>query len=74
MYLDNIAVTTGAVVCEGDSNGDGLVNFTDLNAVLATFGQTGAGIPGDVNGDLVVNFADLNLVLTNFGTDCNNPA
>jgi hypothetical protein len=74
MYLDNIAVTTGAVVCEGDSNGDGLVNFTDLNAVLSTFGQTGAGIPGDVNGDGVVNFSDLNLVLTNFGTDCNNPA
>ena len=51
----------------GDTNGDGVVNFADLNTVLTQFGQTGAGLAGDVNDDGVVNFADLNVVLTNFG-------
>lgn len=51
----------------GDVNGDGTVNFTDLNIVLAQFGQTGIAIAADVNGDGVVNFADLNLVLSEFG-------
>ncbi len=52
----------------GDLNGDGAVNFADLNIVLSNFGATGApGIPGDANNDGVVNFADLNIVLSNFG-------
>lgn len=57
--------------CEGDTNGDNTVNFADLNAVLSTFGQSGAGIAGDVDGNMVVNFVDLNTVLSNFGADCN---
>ncbi len=57
--------------CTGDTNGDGVVNFSDLNTVLAAFGQTGQGIPGDVNQDDIVNFTDLNIVLANFGVDCN---
>ncbi len=57
--------------CAGDTNGDNIVNFTDLNAVLAAFGQSGEGNPADVNGDGVVNFSDLNEVLANFGADCN---
>jgi hypothetical protein len=59
-------------VCPGDANGDGIVNFTDLNAVLSTFGMTGApGFTGaDLNGDGVVNFTDLNIVLSNFGSNC----
>ena len=56
--------------CEGDTNGDGVVNFTDLNTVLAAFGQTGAGLPADLNGDGVVNFNDLNEVLAAFGDNC----
>lgn len=52
----------------GDTNGDGVVNFTDLNMVLSQFGQIGVGLPGDVNGDGVVNFADLNAVLSTFGS------
>jgi hypothetical protein len=56
--------------CPGDANGDGVVNFTDLNIVLSEFGQSGAGLAGDVNGDGVVSFADLNLVLSNFGATC----
>lgn len=53
--------------CEGDVTGDGQTNLTDLNLVLANFGQTTS--QGDANGDGVVNLADLNLVLANFG--CN---
>jgi hypothetical protein len=53
----------------GDLNGDGVVDFTDLNIVLGAFGST--GVPGmtegDVNGDGVVDFTDLNIVLGNFG-------
>jgi hypothetical protein len=56
--------------CAGDTNGDNVVNFTDLNAVLSDFGATGAGLAGDVNGDGVVNFADLNEVLSAFGAAC----
>ncbi|MGP1309489.1 MAG: serine hydrolase [Phycisphaerales bacterium] len=64
----NVAVTPA---CDGDSNGDGIVNFADLNAVLASFGQSvPPGTGGDVNGDGVVDFADLNEVLTNFGVEC----
>ncbi|MGP1308718.1 MAG: hypothetical protein ACTS27_00785 [Phycisphaerales bacterium] len=56
--------------CEGDTNGDNIVNFVDLNTVLASFGQSGEAIPGDVNGDGLVNFTDLNTVLANFGLTC----
>jgi hypothetical protein len=58
------------VDCPGDTNGDNIVNFADLNAVLTTFGQSGPGIPSDVNGDGIVNFLDLNIVLSKFGTNC----
>jgi hypothetical protein len=64
-------VSVCSVDCPGDTNGDNIVNFADLNTVLAQFGQTGQGLAGDVNGDEAVNFTDLNLVLTNFGAICN---
>jgi hypothetical protein len=69
--LDDNTFFVGTV-CTGDTNGDNLVNFTDLNTVLTNFGMTGppGSIPGDFNADGVVNFTDLNLVLTNFGVDC----
>jgi hypothetical protein len=51
----------------GDTNGDGVVNFTDLNTVLSQFGQSGPGLSGDTNDDGIVNFTDLNIVLSNFG-------
>lgn len=60
----------GRALPSGDSNEDYRVDFADLNNVLGTFGQSGAGLIGDVNGDGVVNFLDLNMVLSNFGTDC----
>lgn len=53
----------------GDTNADGLVNFADLNDVLARFGDFGEPdfVGADQNGDGVVNFIDLNIVLGNFG-------
>lgn len=53
----------------GDVNGDGIVNFADLNLVLANFGEVGipGSQPGDADRDGDVDFTDLNLVLSNFG-------
>jgi hypothetical protein len=56
--------------CTGDATGDGIVGFSDLNAVLASFGQSGTNIPGDVNLSGAVDFTDLNAVLGNFGRRC----
>lgn len=57
--------------CRADVNGDGQINFGDLNVVLSNFGQNVApGTNGDATGDGVVNFADLNLVLSGFGQSC----
>ncbi|MGP1308664.1 MAG: beta strand repeat-containing protein [Phycisphaerales bacterium] len=66
-----ITVSPAVDECEGDTNGDNLVNFTDLNTVLSSFGMQGAGLAGDVNGDDIINFQDLNIVLSNFGAACN---
>jgi hypothetical protein len=58
--------------CPGDLNGDGVINFSDLNAVLTCFGVSGAPCLGsDVDNDGQVDFADLNIILSNFGTGCN---
>lgn len=51
----------------GDTNGDGRVDFVDLNGVLSEFGVAGQWLVGDVNRDGVVNFLDLNIVLGAFG-------
>ncbi|TVQ64367.1 MAG: hypothetical protein EA379_01810 [Phycisphaerales bacterium] len=64
------ATATGAPACPGDANGDGVVDFNDLAAVLGDFGLSGPGLQGDVNADGVVNFDDLALVLSNFGQSC----
>jgi hypothetical protein len=49
---------------DGDTNGDGVVDLTDLNNVRNNFG--GAGV-GDTNGDGIVDLVDLNAVRNNFG-------
>lgn len=58
--------------CPGDANGDRIVNFADVTAVLANFGadySPGTG-PGDADGGGAVNFADVTAVLSNWGLGC----
>ncbi len=59
------------VECRGDSTGDGLVNFDDLNEVLSNWNTNVLpGTDGDVTYDGFVDFDDLNLVLSLWGTNC----
>ncbi len=54
----------------GDTNGDGVVNITDLLAVISSWG-TCPPVPGncvgDVNGDLIVDVNDLLMVISHWG-------
>ncbi len=77
LYADNIRAW--ALPCLGDTNDDGVVNFSDLNNVLSFFGQTGLNLPGNVAPDAdndgipddnTTNFTDLNAVLSGFGVPC----
>lgn len=54
--------------CPGDSNGDNVVDFNDLNDVLSNWNTPGP--IGDVDGSGFVDFDDLNLVLANWSTVC----
>ncbi len=58
--------------CQGDSNRDGVVNFTDVITSLASFGTLYPGSTGvgDANFDGIVNFTDVLIVLGNFGVTC----
>ncbi len=62
------------VDCEAgcpDANGDGDVNFADLELLLDNWGNAvPAGTLGDVNHTGFVNFFDLNLLLDNWGVEC----
>jgi hypothetical protein len=55
---------------QGDVNGDGCVDDSDLLQVLFAFGNTGSNLPEDLNRDGVVDDADLLIVLFNFGSGC----
>lgn len=72
VFGEGMIVRGAAPECSGDTNGDMIVNFTDLNSVLTAFGQVAnpGEIPADLNDDGVVDFADLNAVLSDYGTDC----
>lgn len=56
----------------GDTNGDGCINDSDLQAVLLAFGTPGTGLTRheDINKNGVVDDADLAIVLLNFGGGC----
>ena len=51
--------------CTGDTNGDGMVNVTDILAVVGAWGESGGS--SDVNGDGVVNVGDLLTVVEAWG-------
>lgn len=54
--------------CQGDANGDLMVDFSDITSVLANYGN-GSG-PGDADGSGTVDFGDITSVLANWGNDC----
>lgn len=57
--------------CAGDANVDFLVNFGDLNVLLAAFNtNVTPGSGADFTNDGSVDFDDLNLILSNFNTAC----
>ncbi len=62
--------TDPVLPCPGDTNGDNVVDFADLNNVLSDYLMSGPGLAGDANGDGVVNFEDLNLVLSFYLVAC----
>ena len=59
----------GGGECEGDANGDGVVNIVDFLAVLFAFGDDCSQEPcdEDVDGDGMVGIGDFLTVLANFG-------
>lgn len=71
MTGDQVVRFAVRTACPGDANGDRVVDFSDLNAVLVGFGFAG-DLEGDVTGDGLVNFEDLNAVLVAFGSNCLN--
>lgn len=65
---NNVSVLMNGTCAQGvpgDATGDGVVNFADILAVLAAWGDC-PGCPADVNGDGVVDFADILIVLGNW--------
>ncbi len=69
-----IIAATPVSFCSADTNGDGFVDFADLNEVLGAFNSVVLGPAYDFDADLdldgAVGFADLNLVLSQLGDDC----
>jgi len=60
-YMD---ITPISNPCPADVNGDGLVNVSDVLAVIGNWGGIGEG---DVNGDNIVNVTDLLEVVSAWG-------
>lgn len=56
----------------GDADGDFAVGSSDLDAVIAYWGQTG-DLPADLNGDGAVNIDDLDLLLAHWGDSAEVP-
>lgn len=56
--------------CPGDTNGDRVVDFADLNAVVGQFNAAGVGLFADLDDSDTVDFADLNLVLSSYNAPC----
>ncbi len=54
--------------CPGDANGDRVVDFSDITAVLTNWG--GPGPTGDADHDGDVEFSDITSVLTSFNVPC----
>lgn len=57
--------------CNGDADGNGVVNFADVTNVLANWGTASGCLPqGDADASGVVDFNDITTVLANWGASC----
>lgn len=65
---NSISETCGS--CEGDVNGDGMVDVTDLLDVVGSWGPCTDVCPADIDGNGIVDVSDLLTVVGNWG-DCN---
>lgn len=64
----SVTVSGGSATKQGDLNGDGRVNITDLSILLTNWNRaTPTPAQGDVNGDGRVNITDLSILLTRWG-------
>lgn len=68
VYAQNVTAV-GTLGIPGDVDGNGMVNFQDILALLGAWGDCPAEgpCPADFNGDGTVTFADLLVVLANWG-------
>ena len=67
---DRVEVTASVAACNGDFNGDNVVNTYDLLFFLADFGCIDVPCPADIDGDGVTNSLDLLMLLGMFGIFC----
>lgn len=66
--LDNV---TFSGTCNGDLNGDGTIDLSDLAVLLANYGKTNAAYAdGDLDGNGTVELADLAALLALYGKNC----
>ncbi|MDX2115867.1 MAG: FG-GAP-like repeat-containing protein [Planctomycetota bacterium] len=71
LVLMNQADFAAPPSCPGDADGDRVVNFGDVVAVLQRWGTTPSAFgPGDANGDARVDFSDIIEVLRNWARVC----
>lgn len=60
-------ITALPIPFPGDTNGDQVVDFDDLNTLLSSYGLPGDFAHGDFDHSGLVDFDDLNVLLTNYG-------
>lgn len=65
-FVFGINAAAKANLRPGDNNFDGIVDVSDIQAVAASYLQTGAFRPGNANGDAIVDVSDIQLIAANY--------
>ena len=67
-WVTQLSIEMSEAPCDGDLNGDGVVNGSDLSQILGFWGPCASDdCPADLNGDGDVNGADLSILLGSWG-------